>query len=169
MANTDIHWRSVYKSDFLASWDLDDKDELLTIDFAERKECTLARGKEIKVVLNFKEKTLSNGVELKPMICNPTNAKIITRFAKSGILADWSGYSILISVKENKGKVGNAEGLTIKEVSKNNFDIAPILAITDFKEAQVYANENIGKMNASQINIVKSHLKSLKENAADTQ
>lgn len=161
MDNT-IHWRSVYKSEFLASWDLDDRDELLTIDFAERKECELARGKEMKVVLNFKEKTLSNGVELKPMICNPTNAKIMTRFVKSGILADWSGYSILVSVKENKGKIGNSEGLHIKEVSKNDFDISFILAETDLEKAQNLANENRQKMNASQTALIRTHLKKLK-------
>lgn len=165
MENDKIHWRSVYKSDFLASWDLDDKDELLTIDFAERKECSLSRGKEIKVVLNFKEKTLSNGVELKPMICNPTNAKIITRFVKSGIISDWGGYSVLLSVKENKGKVGNSEGLYIKEVSMLTFDISEITSIDDFEKAKKLATENSSKMNSSQIEMVKSHLKNLKENA----
>ena len=165
METNKIHWRSVYKSDFLASWDLDDKDELLTIDFAERKECSLSRGKEIKVVINFKEKTLSNGVELKPMICNPTNAKIITRFVKSGIISDWGGFSVLLSVKENKGKVGNSEGLYIKEVSMLTFDIAEITSVEDFETAKKMAKDNSSKMTSAQIEIVKSHLKNLKENA----
>lgn len=160
-----VHWRSVYKSDFLASWDLDDKDELLTIDFAERKECSLSRGKEIKVVLNFKEKHLSSGVELKPMICNPTNAKIISRVAKSGIISDWSGYSVLLSVKENKGKIGNSEGLYIKEVSILTFDISEITSIEDFETAKKMAKDNSSKMTSAQIEIVKSHLKNLKDNA----
>lgn len=163
--NNNIHWRNVYKSDFLASWDLDDKDELLTIDFAERKECKLARGNEIKVVLNFKEKTLSNGVELKPMICNPTNSKTISRAVKSGIIQDWKGYSVLLSVKENKGKIGNSEGLYIKDVKMVEFDIKPILDETDFKKAQLMASENQSKMIPAQIEIIKSHLKKIKENA----
>jgi hypothetical protein len=158
-----IHWRSVYKSDFLASWDLDDRDELLTIDFAERKECKLARGNEIKVVLNFKEKTLSNGVELKPMICNPTNSKILSRFVKSGIISDWNGYSVLISVKENKGKIGNSEGLFIKDVSLLTFDIGAILNETDFKKAQALASENFQNIQGAHIEVVKNHLKKLKE------
>ncbi|MEG0848513.1 MAG: hypothetical protein RSE50_01005 [Myroides sp.] len=158
-----IHWRSVYKSDFLASWDLDDRDELLTIDFAERKECKLARGNEIKVVLNFKEKTLSNGVELKPMICNPTNSKILSRFVKSGIISDWNGFSVLISVKENKGKIGNSEGLFIKDVSLLTFDIGAILNETDFKKAQALASENFQNIKGAHIEVVKNHLKKLKE------
>jgi len=158
-----IHWRSVYKSDFLASWDLDDRDELLTIDFAERKECKLARGNEIKVVLNFKEKTLSNGVELKPMICNPTNSKILSRFVKSGIISDWNGFSVLISVKENKGKIGNSEGLFIKDVSLLTFDIGAILNETDFKKAQALASENFQNIKGVHIELVKNHLKKLKE------
>lgn len=157
-----IHWRNVYKSDFLASWDLDDKDELLTIDFAERKECKLARGNEIKVVINFKETILSNGVELKPMICNPTNSKTISRFVKSGILSDWTGYSVLISIKENKGKIGNSEGLLIKEVSLLTFDISEILNEKDFKNAQKLASENFQNIQGPQIEIVKNHLKKLK-------
>lgn len=165
MENNKVHWRSIYKSDFLASWDLDDKDELLTIDFAERKECSLSRGKEIKVVINFKEKTLSNNVELKPMICNPTNAKIITRFVKSGIISDWSGFSVLLSIKENKGKVGNSEGLYIKEVSMLTFDISAITSINDFEKAKQMAKDNSSKMTSSQIEIVKTHLKKLKEDA----
>lgn len=160
-----IHWRNVYKSDFLASWDLDDKDELLTIDFAERKECKLSRGNEIKVVLNFKETTLSNGVELKPMICNPTNSKVLSKFTKSGILSDWNGYSVLISVKENKGKVGNSEGLYIKDVSIMEFNISEILHETDFKKAQQMASENFQNIKGPQIDIVKNHLKKLKDNA----
>lgn len=158
-----IHWRNVYKSDFLASWDLDEKDELLTIDFAEKRDCKLARGNEIKVVINFKEKTLSNGVELKPMICNPTNSKIISKFIKSGILSDWSGYSVLLSVKENKGKVGNSEGLYIKEVSFLDFDISAILSETEFKKAQTLASENFQNIKGPQIDVVKNHLKKLKE------
>lgn len=165
METDKIHWRSVYKSDFLASWDLDDRDELLTIDFAERKECSLSRGKEIKVVLNFKEKNLSSGVELKPMICNPTNAKIISRVVKSGIISDWSGFSVLLSVKENKGKIGNSEGLYIKEVSMITFDISEITSINDFEKAKQMAKDSSSKMTSAQIEIVKSHLKNLKDNA----
>lgn len=160
---SNIHWRSVYKSDFLASWDLDDRDELLTIDFAERKECKLARGNEVKVVLNFKETKLSNGVDLKPMICNPTNSKTISKFVKSGILSDWSGYSVLISIKENKGKIGNSEGLFIKEISLLTFDISEILNETDFKKAQTLASANFQNIQGSQIEIVKNHLKKLKD------
>jgi|GEM_PF-5531456 len=165
MEDNKIHWRNVYKSDFLASWDLDDRDELLTIDFAERKECKLSRGNEIKVVLNFKEKTLSNGVDLKPMICNPTNSKTISKVVKSGIISDWSGYSVLISVKENKGKIGNSEGLYIKEVSLLDFDITSILNEKDFATAQKLASDNFQNIKGSQIDIVKNHLKKLKENA----
>lgn len=120
MENKKTHWRNVYKSDFLASWDIDNE-ELLTIDFAEEKMCKLSRGEEKKVVINFKEKTLSNGVVLKPMICNPSNSKIISKFVGSGIIEEWSGLSVLISIKENKGKVGNSEGLYIKSVFNHDY------------------------------------------------
>ena len=163
MENKKTHWRTVYKSDFLASWDLDDKDELLTIESAEKKMCKLSRGEELKVVINFKEKRLSNGVDLKPMICNPTNSKIISKVVKSGCLEDWAGYSVLVSVKENKGKIGNSEGLFIKEVSFISFDISEILKETDFAKCKAMANESFSLMSQSQVNLVKTHLKSIQD------
>lgn len=171
MDNTHIHWRNVYQSDFLAAWDLDDKEEILTIAAAEKKECMLSRGKEIKVVISFKEKHLSNGVEAKPMICNPTNSKNISKKTGSGMLSDWVGFQIVLSKKKNTGKIGNEEGLWIKDVLRNKtekptatpINIDDILKETNLDKARQMAHAAGKQMTPEQVAKVSQHIKTLSQ------
>lgn len=109
------HWRDVYKSDYLASWDLDKK-TTLTIKECKAEMCKLSKGKELKVVAYFEEVEMQNGVKVKPMILNPTNCKFIQSRTDLPKYAEWSGLVVDISVEENKGGIGEKFGLRISNV-----------------------------------------------------
>ena len=109
------HWRDVYNSDYLASWDLDKKARL-TIKECKSQMCKLSKGKELKVVAYFEEQMMPNGVKVKPMILNATNCKFIQGRTDVPTYADWAGLIIDISVEENKGGIGEKFGLRISNV-----------------------------------------------------
>lgn len=109
------HWRDVYKSDYLASWDLD-KRATLTIKECKAEMCKLSKGKELKVVAYFEELEMPNGVKVKPMILNPTNCKFIQSRTDLPKYADWTGLLVDISVEENKGGIGEKFGLRVVNV-----------------------------------------------------
>lgn len=77
-------FRKFMDKSFLGAWDLDEgKDTLLTIDHVERNEVKNDRGTEKKMTIHFVE----NGY--KPMICNTTNAKAISKAHGSTKVEDW--------------------------------------------------------------------------------
>lgn len=77
-------FRKFMDKSFLGAWDLnDDSDTVLTIDHVQRDEVKNDRGTERKMTLHFVE----NGY--KPMICNTTNAKAISKAHGSTKVEDW--------------------------------------------------------------------------------
>lgn len=77
-------FRKFMDKSFLGAWDLNDKDDtVLTIDHVERNEVKNDRGTEKKMTIHFVE----NGY--KPMICNTTNAKAISKAHGSTKVEDW--------------------------------------------------------------------------------
>ena len=109
------HWRDVYKSDYLASWDLD-QNITVTIKECVEQECKLVKGKEKKVVAHFLESELPNGVKLKPMILNPTNCKFLQTKTGNQFFNQWSNIRVEIAVTENKGGIGEKFGLRFTNV-----------------------------------------------------
>ena len=84
-------FRKFMDKSFLGAWDLDDKaDTVLTIDHVQRDEVKNDRGTERKMTLHFKE----NGY--KPMICNTTNAKAISKAYGSPKVEDWENKKIAL-------------------------------------------------------------------------
>ena len=82
-------FRKFMDKSFLGSWDVPDgKDLVLTIDHVARDEVQNQQGKETKMTLHFKER------EYKPMICNTTNAKAISKAYGSTRVEDWEGKKI---------------------------------------------------------------------------
>lgn len=108
------NWRTAFKSDFLASWDIDSNIQL-TISHVEVKEVQLQK-KEKKVVAYFLEKNFSNGEPIKPMILNATNCKILNSFTGTKETNDWKNLVVEIGVKANSGRIGEANGLAIYRV-----------------------------------------------------
>ena len=77
-------FRKFMDKSFLGAWDLDEgKDTVLTIDHVERNEVKNERGSENKMAIHFVE----HGY--KPMICNTTNAKAISKAHGSTKVEDW--------------------------------------------------------------------------------
>lgn len=151
------HWRDVYKSDYLASWDLD-KDVVLTISRCSNEFCKLSKGKEEKVIAYFEEKTFENGTEVKPMILNPTNCKLIQTKTNIHFFQEWKGLKVKISVQENKGGIGEKFGLRIVDVFSDNFDINMILSSQDATFCQDYGNKFRQVLTEAHKKIIREHI-----------
>lgn len=81
-------FRKYMDKSFLGSWDVPDGSDLvLTIDYAARDEVQNDRGREKKLTIHFKE-------DYKPMICNTTNAKAISKAYNSTKVEDWENKKI---------------------------------------------------------------------------
>ena len=84
-------FRKYMDKSFLGSWDVPETGDLvLTVDYVARDEVQNDRGKEKKLTIHFRE----NGY--KPMICNTTNAKAISKAYGSTKVEDWVNKKIAI-------------------------------------------------------------------------
>lgn len=110
MAKT--HWRKVFKSDYLSSADIDEKDVNLTISHVRLENCKTQSGNKQCNVAHFKE----SGV--KPMILNVTNSKLIKKFSGNhNHLEDWKNIPITVYVDTNvRFGQDTVEGLRIRAV-----------------------------------------------------
>lgn len=83
------HWKKTVNPDYIGSYALEsDKDMILTIKSAGVELVTGNAGKkEEKLVIHFQE-------NVKPMICNRTNAKVITKLHKTPYIEQWAGKRI---------------------------------------------------------------------------
>jgi len=160
------HWRDIYESEFLASWDLE-KNVVLTISEAKEEICKLAKGKEKKLLLRFVEKELPNGVTAKPMICIPTNCKAIQSVTGTGEFSNWKGIRIEVGIGENKGGIGNSVGLRIVNVF-GEVDIQHILKSKDLAFVRAEANTMLRGMSSDQKAQVRDHIAQL-ESGSDVQ
>jgi hypothetical protein len=108
---TKTHWRKVFLSDYLGSCDLEDgKDLKAVIKNVTVKEVKGTDGKaQERNVATFTD------ANLKPMILNSTNCKLIKKFAKSVFINDWNNVPIQIYVKDDIKAFGEVtEGLRIR-------------------------------------------------------
>jgi hypothetical protein len=78
---------------YLGAYALDEgKDVLLTIDKVTQEEVKGSKGEsDLKMVVYFRE-------DVKPMICNATNAKEISKQAASNYIEDWAGLQIQVGI-----------------------------------------------------------------------
>lgn len=82
-------FRKYMDKSFLGAWDLPDSGDLiLTIDHVSRDEVQNDRGRQTKMTLHFRER------DYKPMICNTTNAKAISKAYGSNKVEDWENKRI---------------------------------------------------------------------------
>jgi hypothetical protein len=104
------HWRKIIESDYLAGADLDDgngkhRDIIVTIREAKSEKVMdpSTKKEEVCLVLYFKE-------QVKPMICNVTNAKAISKQFNSDYIQDWADKRIQIGTEPVKafGELWNA-------------------------------------------------------------
>jgi hypothetical protein len=105
------HWKKVFNSDYLGSCDLEDgKDLKAVIKNVTVKEVKGTDGKaQDRNVATFTD------ANLKPMILNSTNCKLIKKFAKSVFINDWNNVPVQIYVKDDIKAFGEVtEGLRIR-------------------------------------------------------
>lgn len=110
------HWKKAFKSDYLSSSDIEEKDLVLTIEKVVYKECVTASGKKFCNVAYFKEQGI------KPMILNVGNSKIVKKFSGNKVhLEEWINIKIRVYV-DSKVKFGSdtVEGLRIRETQPQN-------------------------------------------------
>ena len=82
-------FRKFMDKSFLGSWDVPDGSDLvLTIDHVSRDDVQNEKGHEKKMALHFKER------DYKPMICNTTNAKAISKAYGSTKVEDWENKKV---------------------------------------------------------------------------
>ena len=103
------HWKKAFNSDYLGSCDVDEKDIIATIKNVRLQEVKSQRGKETCNVAHFVEPNL------KPMILNVTNSKVVKKFAGSRYIEDWNNIPVSIYVDKNVKMAGEiTEGLRIR-------------------------------------------------------
>lgn len=117
------NWRSSFNSPFMAAWDID-KPVILTIKNVEQKVVQLQKSEE-KVIAVFLEKKFEDGEDVKPMILNSTNCKMLNKATKSNDTKNWVNLKVEIGVVANKGRIGNDQGLSILRV----LSTAPVQAV----------------------------------------
>lgn len=84
-------FRKFMDKSFLGSWDVPDGSDLvLTIDHVSKDDVQNEKGREKKMTLHFRER------DYKPMICNTTNAKAISKAYGSTKVEDWENKKISI-------------------------------------------------------------------------
>jgi len=109
------HYRKVFKSDHLSSFDLEDFIENgvnleFTIKHVKQFESTKVAGKSIAAnIAYFVE-------PVKPMVLNATNSKIVAKLADSSFLEDWNNIPVELYILKNIqfGKE-RVTGIRIKE------------------------------------------------------
>jgi hypothetical protein len=108
---TKTHWKKVFNSDYLGSCDLEDgKDLKAVIKSVAVKNVKGPDGKEQeRNVATFTD------ANIKPMILNATNCKLIKKFAKSVYINDWNNIPVQIYIKDDIKAFGEVtEGLRIR-------------------------------------------------------
>lgn len=87
------HWKKFTNPDFLGAYAIEpDEDLILTIKSVGNESFTGQGGKKDEgLVIRFEE--------AKPMICNATNAKMITKVLKTPYIEEWVGQRIALGVQ----------------------------------------------------------------------
>ncbi len=84
-------FRKYMDKPFLGSWDVPDTGDLvLTVDYVSQEDVQNDRGTQKKLTVHFKERGY------KPMICNTTNAKAISKAYGSPDVGVWANKKISI-------------------------------------------------------------------------
>jgi hypothetical protein len=106
---TKTHWKKTFNKDYLGAHDLDNgKDLVAVVDHVEVREVKDTSGNNSKCnVAVFKG-------NVKPMILNVTNCKIMKAFAASNYLEDWHDIPIQICIKEVQAFGDTVEALRIR-------------------------------------------------------
>jgi DNA-directed RNA polymerase subunit RPC12/RpoP len=111
------HWKNLANYNYLGAYSLDGSDVesiILTIADVKVEEVTGPNGKKDNcVVVYFEEKNVS-GVEIKPMVFNKTNCKVLQKMY-SPYIEDWVGKRIEVYSTEVKYQRDLVPALRVKD------------------------------------------------------
>jgi len=114
------HWKRLINPDYLGAYSLDNgqngyTDITATIASVKVENVTGADGKkEDCMVMRFKE-TRIGAVDMKPMIVNVTNAKMLEKLFKTPYVEDWANRRITIGVESVKAFGDVVDALRIRK------------------------------------------------------
>ena len=109
MSDSKTHYRKVFKSDHLGSADLDEMIEekrLLVFTIKEVKQMFGAQvaGKKIDANIAFFTE------QIKPLVLNATNSKVMSRLTGSKFVEDWAGVTVELYIDASVKMKGEAVG-----------------------------------------------------------
>jgi hypothetical protein len=160
--NKSTHWKNVFDSPFLSSWDITEQTPA-TIKCVKQETHNLGRGDEPFNVAYFVEKEIEPGMKFKPMILNSGNCKILDEITKTHETKDWNNVPVTISTEQRKLKGQPVRGLLLtgrkpstpcstKDIEAIEADIKAIggdverfCALLKIKGLNHLNSENIGK------------------------
>lgn len=116
------HWKRLVNPNYLGVYSLENgKDMTLTIDKVTREVVITTGGKEEEcTVAYFKE-------NVKPMILNRTNSKMIQKIYNTPYIEQWRGKRITVYAATTKLAKEDVECLRIRQMKPEN----PLLLMTD--------------------------------------
>ena len=117
------HWLQTPNKNYLGHWDLPNgNDIIVTIKSAQWEEVKnpIINVSEAKRVIRFEEK------DIKPFICNETNAQSILKSTGTKYMEDSIGKKIKLYQSQVKVKGEMVDCLRVKEIPQEQLCIAPI-------------------------------------------
>ena len=107
------HYRKVLKSDHLGCADLEDfvenkSDMIFTVQQVRQELGAKVAGKKIDANIMYFE--LKNGIKIKPLVLNATNAKSMKKMTGSGFIEDWKGFNVKLFIDANVSMMGEKVG-----------------------------------------------------------
>ena len=108
------HWKKLHNSDYLGAYSLDDgngkyADIMATIQNLKVETLEGPDGKKEELVMRFVERNI------KPMVINATNSKVLEKLFKTPYIEDWSGRKIQIGVEKVKAFGDVVDALRIRK------------------------------------------------------
>jgi len=164
------HYRRVFKSDHLSSYDLED--------FEEQKKPLIFTIKEVKQEWNTKiaGKTANANIcyfkeDVKPLVLNATNSKIVSKLCNSPMVEDWKDVKIQLYILRNIrfGK-DNVQGIRImdkiiKPLAENELNQLKeeLKTITDLTElGKLYNSKEVYKIDKKATELITNRANEIK-------
>lgn len=141
-----VHWKKLTNPDYLGSYAFERGEEKVgTIRDVRQEMVPGADGKkELCTIVYFGEK------DLKPLILNRTNAKMITKLYKTGFIDEWIGKQITMVVRDVRAFGETVEAVRIKNEIPARKNAAPIKCADCGKVIQAvggYSADDIARIN----------------------
>ena len=141
-----VHWKKLTNPDYLGAYAFERGEEKVgTIRDVRQEMVPGADGKkELCTIVYFGEK------DLKPLILNRTNAKMITKLYKTGFIDEWIGKQITMVVRDVRAFGETVEAVRIKNEIPARKNAAPIKCEDCGKVIQAvggYSADDIARIN----------------------